>query len=264
MDSYFITIQSKLYEDERLLPIDTFIIGYLQFRTGKNGYCWQSYNHIASDLHISRRTVIRSMNRLVKYNYVIKVNRTIDDTEEQTSNCYYINQNPDAGEEKNQDVVSGVTPQKNEKAVSKCHYPVVSNCHSEKENFFEKNAHAHARTHEDTQDTPKGETESGLLPEAKPDELKLSVPYNKSSDEDIRLCKQVSAEWKRAFNKSLRLYGDFLKTKQRLCFRLTQIHENDFDYSAFLRIFHKFTENNIFFVKPDFYFEDEGIIDYDA
>lgn len=270
MNGQFAQIQTKALFDKRLKSRDRDVILLLQSMSGVNGYCWPSYNHIADKLGISRKTAIEAIKKLENLNYIVKVERTIDGTNEQTSNKYYVNNNPDAGIEdkkttkKTSEVVKQDTPPNNESVVQNLHHPPVQNLHPEKEKFFEKNARACARTREGSTDTPKGDIESGLMPEAKPDNSLFSVPYIKSSEEEIRLCKQVSAEWKRAFNKSLWTFGEILKSKQHkgFYFRVIPHHESDFDFDYLKNLFADKGENVVLLGHND-HFADEERINYD-
>lgn len=93
----FTQIQLRVLKDRRVSPRMRDVMGLLQSMMNEQGVCWPSFNYIADSLGISRRTVINIINRLVELNYVIKMKRTIEGTNEQTSNYYAINNNYDAG-----------------------------------------------------------------------------------------------------------------------------------------------------------------------
>ena len=93
----FTQIQLRVLKDKRVKPRMRDVMMLLQSMMNEQGVCWPSFNYIADSLGISRRTVINIINQLVKLNYVIKMKRTIEGTNEQTSNYYAINNNYDAG-----------------------------------------------------------------------------------------------------------------------------------------------------------------------
>lgn len=271
MEGQFTQIQTKALFDTRLKSRDRDVMLLLQSMSGIKGFCWPSYNHIADKLGISRKTAIEAIKKLEKLNYIVKVERTIDGTLEQTTNKYFVNNNPDAGEVQKQnkntpEVVKSDTPQNNSEVVQNLHHPLVQNLHPEKEKFFEKNARVCARTRESENDTTSEvETESGLMPEAKPDNSSnvncANCPVN---DEDIRLCANVNAEWKKAFNKSLWNFGDFVKTPERqgFFFRPTVKYIYDFQFDALKEIFSSFSKENLYLLGTNSHFLNEERIDY--
>ena len=66
------------------------ILCYLIARS-KNGECFPSVGTIAKDIYISKRTVMRSIENLIKENYIQKENRIIG-SGKKTSNLYTINE----------------------------------------------------------------------------------------------------------------------------------------------------------------------------
>ena len=269
MEGQFTIIQNKALLDERLSAIDKVILLNLQSMMGVNGYCWPSYNYLAEKANCSRRSVIRSMKRLVYYNYVRKTTGTVGETNEQSSNRYYINNNPDAGivTEKTKKDASGVsdeTPRKNERGVTQCHSDVVTQCHPEKDKFFEKNACACARTREGENDTPNDKTESGLSPVAQPDDLQnVNCPIS-SEDEDVRLWRDINAEWKKAFNKSLSNFGEVSKHNNGYLFRPFVFCENSFNFDDLAGIFNKKSSVCLDIVSRNLHYSDERMINYDV
>ena len=95
MSGQFVIKPVRSLEDRRLKPIDRNILDVLQRRSSDKGYCWPAYNRIAEDCGICRRSAIYSVKRLVEFGYLIKSKRTIGDTDEQTSNTYFIKFDPE-------------------------------------------------------------------------------------------------------------------------------------------------------------------------
>ncbi|MGN1091437.1 MAG: helix-turn-helix domain-containing protein [Alphaproteobacteria bacterium] len=271
MNGQFTVIQNKIFQDKRLSTIDFSVLAVLQSMMGVNGYCWPSYEHLASLAHCSRSSAIRSIRKLEMLNYIVKLKGTVGDTNEQSSNRYYINNNPDAGnvslnDKKTQKGSATGTPRNEESGVSDLHPEVVSDLHPEKDKFFEKNARACARTREGENDTPNDKTESGSLPVAEPDSLQNVNCPKSSEDEDIRLWREVNDEWKRAFKKSLWIFGEVVKTKQRqgFSFRPFRNHAAGFDFDWLNDIFSEKTSDRLNYCEFDRHFADEMVINYDG
>ena len=91
----FDILPKRAKRDKRLVLSDIIVLATLQERSGEKGYCWPAYERIAEDCGISRITAIRSVKRLVEYGYLVKSKRTIGDTDEQTSNTYFIKFDPE-------------------------------------------------------------------------------------------------------------------------------------------------------------------------
>lgn len=95
MTGQFDILPKRAKGDRRLNLSDFKVLAILQERSSDKGYCWPAYNRIAEDCCISKRTAIYAVKRLVQYGYLVKAKRTIDGTEEQTSNTYYIKFDPE-------------------------------------------------------------------------------------------------------------------------------------------------------------------------
>lgn len=93
----FITILTKAAFDKRIPVSAKMVLQALQYHTGVHGYCWPSYERIAEEIGLSRKTVITMMKKLEFYGYVIKEKGTKTGTNKQSSNRYYLNMNPTAG-----------------------------------------------------------------------------------------------------------------------------------------------------------------------
>ena len=94
MFGQFTTIPTALYEDERLPRTCLVVYGVLTSHAGSSGRIFPSYDTIAKEARISRRTAIYAMKRLVYYGYVAKQKGTFKGTSKQASNYYYLNPNP--------------------------------------------------------------------------------------------------------------------------------------------------------------------------
>lgn len=91
-----VNIPARAFFDTRLKKTDIAVLGSLNLRTDREGYCFPSYATISKDTGCSRRTAIYAVQRLVKYGYLVKQTRfykgIIGRT---TSNGYFINYNPE-------------------------------------------------------------------------------------------------------------------------------------------------------------------------
>jgi len=85
----------KAATDSRLTPVDRSILLLLFTMCGTKGYCWPSYAHIADKIGISRRYAIERMSRLIEIGYVVKGKGYVGESQEQSSNKYFINNNPE-------------------------------------------------------------------------------------------------------------------------------------------------------------------------
>lgn len=85
----------KAATDNRLKPIDKSIIMLFFKMCGTNGYCWPAYKKIARDLGITRRYAIMRVKYLEQLGYIIKAKGTRRDSNVQSSNKYFINNNPE-------------------------------------------------------------------------------------------------------------------------------------------------------------------------
>ena len=253
MNGQFTVIQNRVFDDIRLKSIDFTILAVLQSMMGVNGYCFPSYNYIADKAHCSRRTAISSMHRLVLIGYVVKEKGVVGDSNEQSSNRYYINNNPDAGRGAN------IAPRNEKRGVQNLHSGVVQNLHPEQDKFFKKNARACACTREDENCTPKAEqqSESGLLPGATPDNSQkiVNCPY---SEEEIRRLREVREDFKNAFQKDIAVLGYFFKTSQleNISFHPVRIEENNKELRDFIK-------KQAFNFVCTGYFNDEKVFNYD-
>ena len=95
MSNRFTPIPTSAIQDKKLKPIDKAVLMNLEYRSNEKGYCWPAYNRIAEDIGICRRSAIYSIKRLVDLGYLVKSKRTIGDTQEQTSNTYFIKFDPE-------------------------------------------------------------------------------------------------------------------------------------------------------------------------
>ena len=72
----FIKCYSRLLNDERLDKFDVILYGLIEYLSNnKKGLCTASNNTLASYLDCSRSTVIRSINKLVDYDYLKAKNK---------------------------------------------------------------------------------------------------------------------------------------------------------------------------------------------
>ena len=69
--------------------IDFRVLCYLIARS-KNGKCFPSVGTIAKEINVSKRTILRAIDNLVKDKYIVREQRTIG-TGKITSNLYTIN-----------------------------------------------------------------------------------------------------------------------------------------------------------------------------
>ena len=71
----YIKCYSRLLNDERLDKFDVILYGLVEYLSNnEKGFCTASNNTLASYLDCSRRTVIRSVNKLVEYDYLRRKN----------------------------------------------------------------------------------------------------------------------------------------------------------------------------------------------
>ena len=99
----FTTIPNALFLDERLPRSCVIVFGILQNHAGTNGQIYPSYDTIANEGKISRRTAIYAVKTLTQYGYIAKQTRFSDDKGCMTSNFYYLNPNPQVFSLKNVD-----------------------------------------------------------------------------------------------------------------------------------------------------------------
>lgn len=85
----------KAATDHRLQPVDKAIIMFLFTLCGTKGYCWPSYETIAKNAGISRRYAIKRMKYLEDVGYVLRSKGTRKTSNVQSSNKYFINNNPE-------------------------------------------------------------------------------------------------------------------------------------------------------------------------
>ena len=85
----------KAATDGTLKPIDKAIIMFLFTLCGTKGYCWPSYETIAKNTGVSRRYVIQRMKFLEFKGYVLRSKGTRKTSNAQSSNKYFINNNPE-------------------------------------------------------------------------------------------------------------------------------------------------------------------------
>ncbi len=91
----FTAIPNAALQDRRLSWLDKNVLLALSLRSDTNGYCFPAYQKIAEDAGCCKRSAIRSVQKLVELGYVFKKKRGLGDTDEQTSNAYFINFNPE-------------------------------------------------------------------------------------------------------------------------------------------------------------------------
>jgi len=91
----FAAIPNRAMGDRRLSRLDRDVLLALAIRTDINGYCFPAYKKIAEDAGCCKRSAIYSVKKLCECGYLFKQKRGIGDTNEQTSNGYYINYNPE-------------------------------------------------------------------------------------------------------------------------------------------------------------------------
>ena len=91
----FKQIPNTVFEDERLSAVCISVYMVLDSFSGCSGGIFPSYETIAKRAHISKRTAIRTIKRLVFYGYVVKRKGTFKGTEKQASNYYILNPIPE-------------------------------------------------------------------------------------------------------------------------------------------------------------------------
>ena len=138
MSGQFTICQTKILADKRVSNTMFRVLMLLQSMMGVNGYCWPSYKYISEILGISERTAIRAIKELVNIGYVCKVKGTVGNTQEQSSNHYYINNNPDAG-------LTGVTNGADFGVTKMSLRRTDKNVTPNNINIFKKNVRAYAR-----------------------------------------------------------------------------------------------------------------------
>ena len=118
----FKIVPNSVFEDERLSAVCIAVYMVLDSFSGCSGGIFPSYETIAKRAHISKRTAIRAIKKLVFYGYVVKRKGTFKGTEKQASNYYILNPIPEIIKiEKNVDK-SASYPQ------SKCHFVTPNGC----------------------------------------------------------------------------------------------------------------------------------------
>lgn len=91
-----VNIPAKAFYDKRLKKTDIAVLGSLNLRTNKSGYCFPSYATISRDTGCSRRSAIYAVKRLVECGYLVKRTRFYKEIiGRNTSNGYFINYNPE-------------------------------------------------------------------------------------------------------------------------------------------------------------------------
>lgn len=80
---------NEIYSDKKLSSRAKIVYMNLQDRTNKDGICFPSLNRIASDTSLSKRTVQRAIDDLVKCGYLIKEKRVRENNGD-TSNFYIL------------------------------------------------------------------------------------------------------------------------------------------------------------------------------
>ena len=91
----FKQVPNSVFEDERLSAVCISVYMVLDSFSGCSGGIFPSYETIAKRAHISKRTAIRTIKRLVFYGYVVKRKGTFKGTEKQASNYYILNPIPE-------------------------------------------------------------------------------------------------------------------------------------------------------------------------
>ena len=79
----------SIYADERLSHRARAVYMYLRDRSDADGKCWPGIKRIASDLHLSRRTVQRALADLEQAGYIRRDER-FRENGSRTSNLYTI------------------------------------------------------------------------------------------------------------------------------------------------------------------------------
>ena len=90
----FTTIPNVLFLDNKISRSAVIVYGVLQSHAGVNGKIYPSYETIAREGGISRRTAIYAVKELEQSGYLAKEKGTFKGTNKQASNYYYLNQNP--------------------------------------------------------------------------------------------------------------------------------------------------------------------------
>ncbi len=79
----------NLYEEELPSRAKAVYIN-LKDRADKDGRCFPSLGRIAKDTSLSKRTVQRAIDDLIKHGYLAKESRTRECNKGDTSNFYYV------------------------------------------------------------------------------------------------------------------------------------------------------------------------------
>jgi len=83
----FAIVPRQAAEDAEITDSEFRTLAVLTSYNDDGGWCWPSYKSIAERRGLSRRTVIRHINKLVDNGYLVKNSRK--DNDKQTSNKYY-------------------------------------------------------------------------------------------------------------------------------------------------------------------------------
>ena len=90
----YTTVPNIIFSDNRLQRSCIIVFGVLQSHAGIDGRIYPSYDTIAQEGGISRRTAIRAVKQLEFFGYIAVEKGTFKGSNKQASNYYYLNPNP--------------------------------------------------------------------------------------------------------------------------------------------------------------------------
>ena len=70
----YVATPISMLSDEKVKPLDGLLYGRIITLSRLRGYCFTKDELLASELNVSRSTVQRSLSRLEKLNYIIRIN----------------------------------------------------------------------------------------------------------------------------------------------------------------------------------------------
>jgi hypothetical protein len=70
-------------------PVEKILFIILESHCGTNGVCWQSQTTLAKECHITRMTLIKTLDKLIKYNLIF-YNEQYTENGRKSSNAYYV------------------------------------------------------------------------------------------------------------------------------------------------------------------------------
>ena len=70
----YVATPISMLSDEKVKPLDGLLYGRIITLSRLRGYCFTKDELLASELNVSRSTIQRSLSRLEKLNYIIRIN----------------------------------------------------------------------------------------------------------------------------------------------------------------------------------------------